>query len=687
MSLPPLIHLPTARLASLSLDEPTDPTGVATKRDRAGNELDAQGSVSVDATIDRFAYEFEQALKTVKAVAEAAEKTNNAERVEAAVKVIVDERNALRQELMALYESNDVRDVLERFAVSSSGGHKAVLANYERLRKLGLQHKNKEIVLSKEEREDMAKKFKAFKAFIESGRYERAKEIEGRLENILAEDKMALHAKAALGILSAQKPDWRLASRDIQDTWMVACELFDAGVETNEVVEASNFSVWILNNPKDCGGQVRGYRWLQDLRFQRVLLQLGKDASKAKHSHEDKMLSLRWNLNCYELIDPSKEVPLAHPYDDDVDVRTTSFLLAVETAARRTRRWMGDKSLASKPLANDPEVGLLGWDVMPNLSASRNRWIYERVESIAKMGGESPIEGMGAKFARRTARRLLMGKHTRKLARIGIGLGDTPGTGGADSVNEKIEFGLDGARHPDVDQILKFLTTSSAASVYSVYGTDPMRVLYPMAIRLSPSNDNITLQDKQRLMSFRDDVTKHVALVTWGSRTRVLFKLRAGEKIDFRLVDPLGQKGPIPKLLLEEEFGFYPGTGQWMDRAPEDASNGSCALSAIMRAMVIAHAASQPNAIKEDVYQAAEASPSEGVAPLCAIVAALAHATFADDKYLRTEVFKTSLPTMQQVHDAIENSITEDMLFGDSDEEEMATGHHYVLNCRLAFLP
>jgi hypothetical protein len=686
MSLPPLIHLSTARLASLSLDDPADPIGVAVKRDRAGNELDAQGSVSIDETIDRFVYEFGQALKTVKAVAEATEKTIDAERIEAAVKAIVDERNALRQEHMALYESNDVRDVLERFAVSSSGGHKAVLANYELLRKMGRQHKNKEIVLSKEERESMAKRFKAFKAFIESGRYARAKEIEERLENVLAEDKMPLHAKAALGILSAQKPDGRLAPRDIQDTWMVACELFDAGAETSDVVEASNFAVWILNNPKDCGGQVRGYRWLQDLRFQRTLLNLGRDASKAKLSHEDKLLSLRWNLNCYELVDPSKEAPLAHPYDVDVDVRTTSFLLAVETAARRTRRWMGGKSLATKPLANDPEVGLLGWDVMPNLSASHNRWIYERVEAIAKMGGESPIEDMGAKFARRTARRLLMGKHTRKLARIGIGLGDTPGTGGTDSVNEKIEFGLDGAKHPDVDKILKFLTTSDAESVYSVYGTDPLRVLYPMVIRLSPSNDNITLEDKHRLMSFRDDFTKHVALVTWGQRTRVLFKLRVDGNTDFRLVDPLGQKGSIPKLLREKEFGFYPGTGQWMNRAPEDASNGPCVLSAIMRAMVISYAASQPNSIKEDVYRAAEASPSEGVAPLCAIVTALAHATFADDKYLRSEVFSTSLPTMKQVHDAIENSITEDMLFGDSEEEEMATGHHYILNCRLALL-
>ena len=123
-----------------------------------------------------------------------------------------------------------------------------------------------------------------------------------------------------------------------------------------------------------------------------------------------------------------------------------------------------------------------------------------------------------------------------------------------------------------------------------------------------------------------------------------------------------------------------------MERSAEDASQGSCFLSAVMRGMVIAHAASRPNAIKEDVYRAAEASPSEGVAPLCAAVAALARAMHADDKYARTEVFRTPLPTMKEVREAIEHSITGDMLFGSDSDDEDTTGHQCVLDTRMAVL-
>jgi len=689
-TLPPLIHLPTAGLAALSLDAPTDPTGA--KRDRAGNELEDQDALSVDAIIDRFVVEFGKALKTVKAVAEAGEQTTDAMRVEAAVKVITDELDALRAERNQLYNGDDVRDVIKRFA--KSGGHKAILANYEYIAEQGKRYKNKEIELTKEQRQQMAQNYKAYKSFIDSGRHSRLKDIEGRLANALPPEELAEHAKAAIKILSVQPHQTKEEKQQViyYSTWFEAFRLFDA-VDTHAVVEKSSFAVWVLNNPGECGGQVLGSNWLQDLRFQRVLLQLGEEATNATHSHEKQTLSMRWKLKCYQWLNPSEEGPLAYAYDEDVGVRTASFLVSVETAARRVRRWMGAQKVASKPASGDPEVGLLGWDFALNLDAPSNRWAWERLEAIAAMGGEEPLEKMGARFARRTARRLLMGKHTRKLARIGTSIADEPGTDGADSKSERIEFGLDGTTCPNVDDVLKFIAMPPVGSMSSVDGNDPMRMLYPLLIRLSTVTDSINLEDKRRLLEFHDDSSKEVALVSWGSRTRVLFKLHsriirvpfpAIERTDFKLVDPLGKKAPIPKVLRE---AFAPGEGTWMERAAEDASEGSCFLSAVMRAMVIAHAASQPNSINQDVYRAAEASPSEGVAPVCAAVATLARSMFADDKYARSEVFRTPLPTMQEVREAMEGAVTEDMLFDpDTDDDDTQIGHQCVLDPRLAVM-
>ncbi len=691
MSLPPLIHLPTAGLAALSLDAPTEPTGA--KRDREGNELEDQDGLSVDAIIDRFVFEFGKALKTVKAVAEAAEQTTDALRVEAAVKVITDELDALRAERNQLYNGDDVRDVIKRFA--KSGGHKAIPANRDYLIEQHKRYKNKEIDLTKEQRQEMNQRYKAYTAFIDSGRYSRLKDIEERLANALPPEELAEHAKAAITILSVQPhAKFKMVEKTViyYGTWLDAFRLFDA-VEAHAVVEKSAFAVWVVNNSGECGGQVLGSKWLQDLRFQRVLLQLGEEATQSTHSHEKQTLSMRWKLKCYQWINRSEERALAYAYDADVGVRTASFLLSVETAARRVRRWMGAQKVASKPASGDAEVGLLGWDVALDLDAPSNRWAWERLEAIAAMGGEDPLEKMGARFARRTARRLLMGKHTRKLARIGTSIADEPGTDGADSGSERIEFGLDGTSCPNVDEVLKFIATPPFGGfMASADGNDPMRMLYPMLIRLSTVADSVNLEDQRRLLDFRNDSSKEVALVSWGSRTRVLFKLHsriirvpfpAIERTDFKLVDPLGKKAPIPKMLRE---AFAPGEGTWMERAAEDASGGSCFLSAVMRAMVIAHAASRPDAIKEDVYRAAEASPSEGVAPLCAAVAALARAMFADDKYARMEVFRTPLPTMQQVREAMDDAITPDMLFDPDTDDDAGTSHQCVLDPRLAVL-
>ena len=689
-TLPPLIHLPTAGLGALSLDAPTDPTGA--KRDRAGNELEDKNALSVDATIDRFVFEFGRALKSVKAVAEAAEQTTEALRVQAVVKVITDELEALRAERQQLYDGNDVRDVIKRFA--AGGGHKAIPANRDYLIEQGRRHKNREIELSKEKRDEMARRYKAYKAFIDSGRYLRLKDIEERLANALPPEAMAEHAKSAIKILSVQPHELLKESKPSTNynTWWEAFRLFD-GVEAHAMVEKSAFAVWVLNNPGECGGQVLGSKWLQDLRFQRVLLQLAEEATQSTHSHEKQTLSMRWKLKCYQWIAPSEGGAFSYPYDQDVGVRTASFLLSVETAARRVRRWMGTQTVASKPASGDPEVDLLGWDVALHFDAPSNRWAWERLEAIAAMGGEAPLETMGARFARRTARRLLMGQHTRKLARISTNIADEPGTDGADSRSERIEFGLDGTACPNVDKVLEFIATPPAGGfMSSAGGNDPMRMLYPLVIRLSTVADSVNLEDKRRLLDFRDDSSKEVALVSWGSRTRVLFKLHsriirvplpAIERTDFKLVDPLGKKAPIPKMLRE---AFAPGEGTWMERSAEDASEGSCFLSAVMRAMVIAHAASRPNAIKEDVYRAAEASPSEGVAPLCAAVAALARALFSEDKYARLEVFRTPLPTMKEVREAIEHSITGDMLFGSDSDDEDTTGHQCVLDTRMAVL-
>ena len=685
-TLPPLIHLPTAGLAALSLDAPTDPTGA--KRDRAGNELDEKDALSVDAIIDRFVLEFGKALRTVKAVAEAAEQTTDALRVEAAVKVITDELEALRAERQQLYDGNDVRDVIRRFA--ASGGHKAIPANREHLIEQGRRHKNREIELSKEQRDEMTRRYKVYNAFIDSGRYSRLKDIEERLANALPPEAMAMHAEAAIKILSVQPHELK-GGKPVTNynTWWEAFRLFD-GVEAHSAVEKSSFAVWVLNNPGECGGQVLGSKWLQDLRFQRVLLQLGEEATQSTHSHEKQTLSMRWKLKCFEWIHSSEGGAFAYPYDNDVGVRTASFLVSVETAARRVRRWMGAQTVASKPASGDPAVGLLGWDFALNLDASRNRWAWDRLEAIAAMGGEAALDKMGARFARRTARRLLMGQKTRKLARIGTSIADEPGTDGADSGSERIEFGIDGTTCPNVDEVLKFIATPPVGSTSSVgEGADPMRMLYPLLLRLSTVTDSIHLEDQRRLLDFRDDPTKEVALVSWGARTRVLFKLHSMvirvpfppiERINFKLVDPLGKRGPIPKVLRE---AFAPGEGAWIEREAEDASHGSCFLSAVMRAMVIAHAASRPNAFKGDVYRAAEASPSEGVAPLCAAVAALARAMHADDKYGRLEVFRAPLPTMKEVREAIEHSITEDTLFGSDTDDDTTTGHQCVLDTRL----
>lgn len=130
----------------------------------------------------------------------------------------------------------------------------------------------------------------------------------------------------------------------------------------------------------------------------------------------------------------------------------------------------------------------------------------------------------------RTARRLLLRKCTRRLARIGTAAELAEGIDGVDdSVNVQIEFGVDGASTPNVDALLALLATPPVGSTCSQTGCDPMRALYPRRIKLNTNAELTTLANTQRLAFFRNSRSKQVALVSWGGRTCVLFKHKSDE--------------------------------------------------------------------------------------------------------------------------------------------------------------
>lgn len=75
----------------------------------------------------------------------------------------------------------------------------------------------------------------------------------------------------------------------------------------------------------------------------------------------------------------------------------------------------------------------------------------------------------------------------------------------------------------------------------------------------------------------------------------------------------------------------------------------------------------------EGVMRAALASPAEGVAPLCAAVAVLAHALSSEDKFERGEVFPIAEYSMNQVREAeAEDATVEDGSYEEDDLWNMA---------------
>ena len=683
MSLPPLTHLATRSLegaaptdATTDAINPINPTkdalsidavinrfvlefgGVSVdatgaKRKRAETELETQTALSVDAIINRFRNEFGKALATVTAVAKAAEEPNEAQRVAAVVKVITEEVADLRAERTALYNGDPAKgpeynSVIQNHSSLENQGHKMIQQDRDSIVNQSRLHRSGQLELTPERKAELIRRYQIYTAFISSSKWARLRDIELRLRNTPPAGARAEHAKAAIRILSGQPHDMEGGRpHTYYKTWDAAFGLFDAGL-ADVPIEDSNFNVAVRNNGQECGGKVVGSMWLQDIRFQRVLLQLGEEATpnEAQHSHEGKGLVMKWRLRCYEWINPSEGGAFTRPYEQDEGVRNQSFLLSVETAARRVRRWIGTQSMKSKPVKKGTPVGLLGWDVKLNLDTSDNRWARERVEAIASMGGEQKLEEMGAVFARRTARRLLLRKCTRRLARIGTAAELAEGIDGVDdSGNVQIEFGVDGASTPNVDALLALLATPPVGSTCSQTGCDPMRALYSRRIKLNTNAELTTLANTQRLAFFRNSRSKRVALVSWGWRTCVLFKHKSDETTSFKLVDPLGKYGPFPKVLTQTS---------WVERPAEAASGESSLLAAVTRAMAIAHAAwKQPSTNEEAVMRAALASPAEGVAPLCAAVAVLAHATSSDDKFERGEVFPIADYTMNKVREAM----------------------------------
>ena len=720
MSLPPLTHLSiAAHLAARSLEDaaPTDATdatdatkdalsidaiinqfildfGGATidatgvKRKRPKTKLKNQTTLSVDAVINRFKREFGRALETVMAVAEAAEQPNEAQRVAAVKLVIIKEVAALRDERSKLYSGDPEKgpaynNLIRKFSSQGTLGHTKIQENLEYIINAAILHRSGQQKLSRERRAYLRQRYEIYTDFTSSWRFLRLRYIEQRIKNAPHPEALAEHAKAAIRILSGQPHRMEEGKpHTYYRTWESAFGLFDAG-QADVAIADSEFPVAVRNNTQECGGRVVGSMWLQDLRFQRVLLQLAEEATTkaAQHSHEGQHLAMKWKLNCYEWANPSEGGAFTRPYDQDEGVRIQSFLLSVETAARRVRRWIGTQRMKHKPSKKGVTAGLLGWDLKLKLDALDNRWARKRVEAIASMGGEEDPKTMGAIFARSTARRLLMGKCTRRLARIGTATDFAEGIDGVfDSDNVQIEFGVDSI--PNVDAFLAFIARPPDGSSCAQVDYDPMCALYPEHIRLHTKDDSITLENKQRLTTFRESWSKQVALVSWGGRTCVLFKHGSGTTANFKLVDPLGKRGKFPNVLTQTS---------WVERAAEAASVESGLLTAVVRAMAIAHAASPQSSTtseegmlraaspqrsttsEERMLLAAWKSPGDGVAPLCAAVAVLAHAYYAKDKYKRDEVYLIADYTMIQVRQAMTTrALLEDRRLKSEDLDEAA---------------
>jgi hypothetical protein len=409
--------------------------------------------------------------------------------------------------------------------------------------------------------------------------------------------------------------------------WQTVVNFFEMQENYGDNTYTKAFDLWCV--PYRAGARVYGPRWLQDLQFQRELLGLANkhkvpQPTTSASRYVNQAITLTWDLQFREA-DASNSLLIAPQI---------LFALAVDIAARRTRVWLNNRSIAATPSSREAEdePRVIGWDIP--LQLEENQWAVEGLCRIANP--DSPemqkllpsaygwsVTKRASYISSATARRLLSGQHSRKLGLL-IAPGET-GARGLTAKNLCIEFGLSGQYCSDMSTLLQ-----------------DVKQLFPEGLSLmSDSIINLTAnKERSKLVEFKNGTAK-VALVGWHQHARVLFKL--DDAPYHAIVDPWKPAEKVKKpSSFEDVFG---GKTMWVERQPEQCGEGSCFLVATMRGFAIAIQAGL-GGTSEDLIRVAKEHPNEGRAPLCAAIAMVCHylVNTRSRTYPKMEVFRDKAP-------------------------------------------
>jgi hypothetical protein len=139
-----------------------------------------------------------------------------------------------------------------------------------------------------------------------------------------------------------------------------------------------------------------------------------------------------------------------------------------------------------------------------------------------------------------------------------------------------------------------------------------IRAQLPGKFQVFPKMINLMRNARTPELDAFKDSSDVAAVVLWGYHARVLFKTkRADGSIEVHFVDPWKAAGQArPPKVVEEVFGSR---ANWVARAPEQLTESSCTYIALMRALVIANAAtvhsgSSPEELRSAMLEAAKSS-------------------------------------------------------------------------------
>ena len=682
MSLPAL-NLSIFRLSKLSLSTSSD-CKENKKRNADGQKTDPP--VGVEQIIEQFLGEYEKALKTVRLVSDAARLEDVEMRDKRAIQLADQYGTVVMPE--NVFADHEYANILnEAVADVKKGTENALRISIEQAKPMS--------------QEDVKAAFAAVREYQFEGPWKSSADVEAEMEKLkklgqqvkASGEKMKSFLKMALTALfvtlrtkseqlkemeEKRKEMEKLKNRrlkraqhaiDMFTGYMLvgktnakfsdACALF---AEYANTYSTFSFSIQVLassygGKKPGCDFEIHGMRWLQDFEFQRVLMRLNTETEsrvtyrlgeQPSFTTNRKELVMKLELpfrplsgsSPEEIAKAAKSRDLAKCMHDGY-VERVCYLMAVEIASRRVRNWICGREIAYGPVQVDgkEQIKIPGWNMpIPFASHSWAKSLLTRIANTPNAEGNQPHMPV------LIARRLLTNGYTRKLSII-IQKGQV-GVRGKIVQSEIVEFGLGRQTCNNMDNALEYIVTNP--SLNKRPQDNAMRTLYTSTINLTQSRSGdlvkytLELEQRQRLIMFREKEEKKVALILWGGHARVLFKCNAFPR--FRIVDPWKpeERVRVPFMLYDilwsdDDVAQWDISNPenkdklvrkdklvWVKREPEQSNENSCFMVATMRAMVIACAASSENHTDADLLQAAQQPPSEGMAPLCAAIATLA---------------------------------------------------------------